>query len=196
MSGINWINIIPGDFSFGGTGKPLGHYYSIAYGLIIAPVAILLLVAIVYNVFVGIATSWMYKHAWKKGTFSTVNRTRMLLEDSVDNSIMNVPIAPGLPTTAWEEIFTVNVKIANYLFGGVEIKELGGYLVLSIHDYIVYMPLAIIFIQACELAVAMVLVVLYVDFFVLQVSQWSTCIIITRVCIILGRVSNVLLQAA
>ena len=165
MTGSTWIDIVPAiSPTFGGTGKHLGYYYDVAYYLVILPVVLLVLVAIVYNVFVGIATVWMYKHAWRKGPFTTVNRTEK--EDMKDN----IPIVPGLPTTAWEEIFTVNIKIANYLFGGVDLNDHHGYLVLQIHDYIVYMPLAIIFIQVCEFAIAMILTVLFVDYLVLQVS--------------------------
>lgn len=164
----NWIDVIPAHFSFGDTGKPLGYYHNLAHYLVIVPVSLLLLVAIVYNVFVGIATYWMYKHAWKKGGFATVNRT----EHQNLESVSNVPIPPGLPTTMWEEIFTVNVKIANNLFGGgIEIKDFQGYLVLHLHDHIVFMPLAIIFIQVCQVAVAIVLVVLFFDYLVLQVRN-------------------------
>ena len=164
-----WINIIPTIPSLGETGKNLGYYYNLAHYLIIVPVVLLVVVAIVYNVFVGIATVWMYKHAWRKGGFFTVNA----VYDDIDGHkrLGNVPIVPGLPTTMWEEIFTVNIKIANYLFGGViDIQDLNGYLVLRLHDYIVFMPFAIIFVQVCELAIAVVLVVLYVDYLVLQVS--------------------------
>lgn len=138
------------------------------------PVVFLLVVAIIYNVFVGIATAWMYKHAWRKGGYTTLNRTtRNDLQEQ--KPVGNVPIVPGLPTTAWEDIFIINIKIANYLFGGVDVKDHAGYLVLVIHDYIVYMPLAIVFIQICQVAIAMVVMVLFFDYLVLQVLYVYVC---------------------
>ncbi len=165
--------------SFGETGKTLGYYYNIAHYLIIVPVVLLALIAIVYNVLVGIATVWMYKHAWRKGGFfKSVNVSldvNTVYNDIDERRLENVPIAPGLPTTIWEEIFTVNIKIANYLFGGVvDIQDNDGYLVLRLHDYIVVMPLMIIFIQVCELAIAVILTLLYVDYLVLQVRKRNT----------------------
>ena len=159
MSTVPWSDVVP-SFTVGTLGNNLGYYYKIAYCLIVIPLGLLLLVAVGWNVLVGFATKWMYRNAWKekqKGGTST---------DSDD---------PSLPiTNAWEEIYVVNNKLAAYLLGGtVAIKEQQGYLVLQIHDYNVYMPLAMIFIQISELAVAMMMVVLFVDYLILQVSDLS-----------------------
>ena len=88
----------------------------------------------------------MYKNAWReKATEHT---------DSSGN-----PLLPK--SNIWEEIYVVNLKIANYLLGDtIALKEENGYLVLCIHDYDVYMALAMMLVQISEIAVAMTLVVL------------------------------------
>lgn len=153
--GMPWMNLMPSLPSFGTTGHHLGYYHNIAYILFIVPLALLLVIALAYNVLVGFATKWMYSNAWLK---------RLDINPSD-------PKNPIPETNTWEEVFVVNIKIANYFLGGdaVVIKEQAGYLVLQIHDYIVNMPLAIIFIQVSQLAVAMVMTVLFVDYLVLEV---------------------------
>ena len=134
----------------------MGYYHNIAHYLFIVPLLLLIIVAIGYNVAVVFATKWMYKNAWRgKGSEHT---------DSSEK-----PVLPK--SSIWEEIYVVNLKIANYILGdAIALKEENGYLVLRIHDYDVYMPLAMLLIQISEIAVAMTLVVLFFDFLVLQVS--------------------------
>ena len=138
-----WLPISP---SFGGQGHHLGYYHNIVHYLFIVPLVLLVIVAIGYNVAVVFATKWMYKNAWReKATEHTDCSGKPLLPKS----------------NIWEEIYVVNLKIANYLLGdAITLKEENGYLVLCIHDYDVYMPSAMLLVQISEIAVAMKLVVL------------------------------------
>ena len=152
-SSPTWLPISP---SFGGQGHHLGYYHNIAHYLIIVPLVFLIVVAIGYNVAVVFATKWMYKNAWREKS-----------SEHTDSS--EKPVLPK--SNICEEIYVVNLKIANYLLGdAIALKEENGYLVLRIHDYDVYMPLAMLLVQISEIAVAMTLVVLFFDFLVLQVS--------------------------
>ena len=152
-SGTNWANIIPA-VPIGSRGHTLGYYSNVAQYIVIVPLVLLGLGAIVYNVAVGLATKWMYRYAWKAPTGRGRN------------------IIPKYSTLVWEEIYTVNIKVANYLLGNaVVLKEDGNHLVLQIHDYVVYMPLAMVVIQVSQVAVVMVLTILFFDFLVLQVSH-------------------------
>lgn len=149
----SWSDLVPA-IHFGSQGHSLGYYYTIANYLFILPLSLLLLVAIGYNVLVGLATKWMYTNAWNKK------------EDEDADSAK--PLLPK--TNFWEEVYVVNMKIARYLLGNtINLKESNGYLVLTIHDYHVYMPLAMILIQVSQVAVAMILIVLFVDYSVLEV---------------------------
>ena len=158
MTTVPWSDVVP-SFSIGSLGHNLGYYYKIADYLIIVPLVLLVLVAIGWNVLVGFATKWMYSHAWKQKLGNNE-------ADSDSDS-------PTLPTSnTWEEIYVTNNKLATYLLGDtLALKEQHGYLVLQIHDYNVYMPLAMVFVQVSQLAVAMLMVILFVDYLILQVSN-------------------------
>ena len=161
MSSSQWMPISP---SFGGQGHHLGYYHKIAHYLFIVPLVLLVIVAIGYNVAVVFATKWMYKNAWREKAI-----------EHTDSS--GKPLLPK--SNIWEEIYVVNLKIANYLLGdAIALKEENGYLVLRIHDYDVYMPSAMLLVQISEIAVAMTLVVLFVDFLVLQVSIFCCLIVL------------------
>lgn len=156
MTTVPWSDVVP-SFSIGSLGHNLGYYYKIADYLIIVPLVLLALVAIGWNVLVGFATKWMYSHAWKQ----------KIGNDEADSD------SPTLPTSnTWEEIYVTNNKLATYLLGDtLALKEQHGYLVLQIHDYNVYMPLAMVFVQVSQIAVAMLMVILFVDYLILQVSD-------------------------
>ena len=154
-----WSELVP-SIHIGSQGHELGYYHKIADYLFVVPLVLLLVVAVGYNVLVGFATRWMYANAWKKKSEAVSTHT-----ESGDK-----PVFPK--TNIWEEIFVVNMKLANYLLGDNTINlklSADGFLSLNIQDYPVYMPLAMIMIQVSQVAVAMTLVVLFVDYFVLQV---------------------------
>jgi hypothetical protein len=139
------------------SGHTLGFYYDIAEYMVFIPVGLLLVAGLIYNVLVAVASVWMYQNAWKR---KSTNAKKMLV------------FPAGV---IWEEIYVVNIKISNYLLGGsIALKEDdGGYLKLLIHDTNLFMPLAMILIQVSQLAVAMTLVVLFMDYLLLQIS--NTC---------------------
>ncbi|XP_019850807.1 PREDICTED: uncharacterized protein LOC109581269 [Amphimedon queenslandica] len=138
-------------------GHILSYYNLVANYIIVIPLAILLVVSIVYNILVGFSTKWMYANAWIKEGYTREN-------------------PPPMDSSYWDELFIVNIKISNYLLGSTvalsESKD--GYYKLLIHDYEVYMPLAIVLIQVSELAVMIVSLALFFDTLVLQVS--SECV--------------------
>ena len=159
-------------------GRPLGYYHYLARYLIIIPLIALLLVAIVYNVFVGIATWWMYKNAnfkpKKEEKTLTKAKTAVEKEDDDDAYLDDHDTAENLPdhlhTSIWEDIFVTNIRICNFLLGtSVKLKNLNHYLVLLIHDFVMFMPLAMIFLQLCQFAVCVVITAIFMDNLILEV---------------------------
>ena len=165
-------------------GRTLGFYYKIAHYAVLAPIGLLLLVALVYNIFVGISTAWVYKNiAWTQKRKKAVLASKQLkadeskLEDTDngdqdDEPASSKPPGDNLDTSVWEDIFVMNIKLAGYLLGGcVKLKDLeGDYVVLKIQDYVVFIPLAIIFIQISEVVVCAVLLVILVESLLIEVS--------------------------
>ena len=139
----------------------LGLYFKIAYLLFIVPMALLLVAAIVWNILVGFAAKWMHYNAWKMPKDGTKRKSQK---------------KPSSETTGWEEVFVTNIKILQFLFGNnVRIKKADdGYLELHIHDYKVYMPLAMIFLQVCQLVVSVLLLSIFVETLVIQVTIYYT----------------------
>ena len=167
-------------------GKTLGFYHNIAHYVVLAPIGLLLLVALVYNIFVGISTGWVYKNiAWTQKRKKAVLASKRLkadeseLEDTGDGDQYDEPASSSKPpgddlhTSVWEDIFVMNIKVAGYLLGGcVKLKDLeGDYVVLKIQDYVVFIPLAIVFIQICEVVVCAVLLVILVESLLIEVSE-------------------------
>ena len=131
-----WLPISP---SFGGQGHHLSYYHNIVHYLFIIPLVIIIIVAIGYNVAVVFATKWMYNNAWREKASEH--------SDSSEKSLLP-------KSNIWEVIYVVNLKIANYLLeDAIALKEENGYLVLRIHDYDIYMPLAMLLVQISEIAV-------------------------------------------
>ncbi|XP_019850813.1 PREDICTED: uncharacterized protein LOC109581276 [Amphimedon queenslandica] len=138
----------------GGPGRILGYYNLVAYYIFVIPLAILLVVSIVYNILVGFSVKWMFANAWIKEGYTRDK-------------------PPQKESSFWDELFFINAKIANYLLGGSAVldKSKNGYYKLLIHDYDVYMPLAAVLVQVSELAVMIVCLALFFDRLVLQVSS-------------------------
>ena len=56
------------------TGKPMGFYHDLAHYAVIAPVCVFVVIAVIYNVLVGISTWWMYKNIpWTKQAVNTMS---------------------------------------------------------------------------------------------------------------------------
>ena len=146
----------------GGPGRIFGYYDVLANIIIVIPLVILLVVSIVYNILVGFSVKWMYANAWIKEGYARDK-------------------PPPMDSSYWDELFIVNIKISNYLLGSTvalsESKD--GYYKLLIHDYEVYMPLAIVFIQVSQLAATIVTLALFFDYLVLKVNILCMYLLLT-----------------
>lgn len=162
-----------------GHGKTLGFYHQVANYLIIIPVSMLLLIAVVYNIIIGIATWWMYKHAaWRidgrPKTKVKVADLEMAAEElkQEDNTTNNGGLPDHLHTSFWEDIFVSNINIAYFLLGGImKIKNMNDGIVIKIHDYAVFMPMAIVFIQASEIAICVVTLIIFMEYMFIEVTN-------------------------
>ncbi len=160
-------------------GKTLGYYHTLTIYLMVIPAIVLLLIAIVYNIFIGIATWWVYKNAnWKSSTeIRYLNRLLKMPSKSHDNpDIETIDTAGNLPdnlhTSIWEEIFVINMRVCNFLLGtGAKLKNFDHYLVLKVHDFVVFMPLGVLFLQLCQYIVCVVITVIFLNYLLLEVSS-------------------------
>ena len=166
-------------------GRPLQYYHDLVLNIVTGPVVLLLLVAIGYNVLVGIATWWMHENASsataakrrKRRELATAKEMQPMVEEEEDASD---DLRDGVPvvsfhdedshTSIWEEIFVLNIKFATFLLGKVvKLQDFDHFVVLKIHDYAVHLPLAIIFIQVFQCAVLVVLLVIFIDALLIEV---------------------------
>ncbi len=152
------------------TGKPMGFYHDLAHYAVIAPVCVFVVIAVIYNVLVGISTWWMYKNIpWTKQAVNTMSTASIQSEYEEYSAVHQHK--DTLHTSVWEEIFVVNIKLTRYLISDVvKLKNHDeSYLSLKIHDFIVFMPLAMIFIQTCQFLVCTLVLVIYVDNLLMEV---------------------------
>lgn len=135
-------------------GQTLGYYHIVTYFFLAIPLVVVLPLALVYNILIGFSVKWMYANAWR-----SKNRT-------------NYDKEPPMDSTMWDEIFVLNFKLVGYLLGGtVSLRQDNkGYFTLYLHEYEIYMPLGIIFIQLCQFATVLVSVVIFIDTTILQVK--------------------------
>lgn len=155
-------------------GQTLGFYHTIADELMLISVGVLVLGSLIYNIFVAYASLWMYRHAiWKSGGIGL--KDDVALKDMQDiseplPSIKNDQLPDHLHTSFWEEIFILNIKISRFLLGNfVKIKDLKHYVVVKMHDIVVFMPLAMIFTQCSEIAIAIVTLAIFVEYTFIEV---------------------------
>lgn len=155
-------------------GNTLGFYHTIADELMLISVCVLLLGAFFYNIFVAIASKWMYTHAvWRSDGIG--RKEDIPLNDMADTSepipsIKNDELPDHLHTSIWEEVFILNIKISGFLLGNfVKIKDLKHYVVVKMHDIVIFMPLAMIFTQCSEIAVAIVTLAIFVEYTFIEV---------------------------
>lgn len=161
-----------------GHGKTLGFYHQVAAYLIIIPVSLLLVITVIYNVLVGISTWWMYKHAalrpdGRPKAEVKVADLEMAAEELQEDPAAKTGLPDHLHTSFWEDIFVSNINIASFLLGGImKIKNMSDGIVIKIHDYAVFMPLAIVFIQASEIAICVVTLVIFMEYMFIEVSTY------------------------
>ena len=129
------------------------------------PLVFLVLFSAGYNVLIGFASKWMYKNAFKR-------KLDVSQQQEASSKEVHQQGSPP-PATIWEELYVANMKIVKYLLGDTIVLKEGtnGYLELHIHEYEVYMPLAMIFLQISQFLVLSITLSLFVEYLVVQVGH-------------------------